>query len=297
MYFIYLSTLVSLQSAKHVELRYPHIRVSIPITRPHASPFQSHSPALSQRLIHHNPNHSQKHSTPNPTPLILPFHPIPNPPFSHHPSIPPGGENVKDIDNHGNIPIMAALSKLHDPIIQWFNSHLTPCRHPLRFLPLMDAPPRHPPPNPSNCFLLLWSFCEFDDLPRTPSFSWDQLPSLFRRSKDLECRDKTEADFIKTSMEANALSWASVFNSFWALEDQFLEFLGSRKGHSKVYSVGPVNMVNGPAQLRVGDTKADSNNGVISWLDGCDDGSISYVCFGSQKLLTTAQVEALATRL
>ncbi|KAL6572672.1 hypothetical protein OROMI_013630 [Orobanche minor] len=137
----------------------------------------------------------------------------------------------------------------------------------------------------------------FDDLPRTPSFSWDQLPSLFRRCKDLECRDKTEADFIKTSMEANALSWASVFNSFWALEDQFLEFLGSRKGHSKVYSVGPVNMVNGPAQLRVGDTKADSNNGVISWLDGCDDGSISYVCFGSQKLLTTAQVEALGLAL
>ncbi|KAL6574271.1 hypothetical protein OROHE_001175 [Orobanche hederae] len=138
---------------------------------------------------------------------------------------------------------------------------------------------------------------KFDDLPRTPSFSWDQLPSLFRRCKDLECRDKTEADFIKTSMEANALSWASVFNSFWALEDQFLEFLGSRKGHSKVYSVGPVNMVNGPAQLRVGDTKADSNNGVISWLDGCDDGSILYVCFGSQKLLTTAQVGALATGL
>lgn len=133
---------------------------------------------------------------------------------------------------------------------------------------------------------------KFDDLPRSPSFPWGQLPSLFRRCKDLHSRDTAEADLIKISMAANALSWASVFNSFWALEDQFLEFLKSKMGHPRVYSVGPVNLLTGS-----GNTKPDSDDGVISWLDECDDGSVLYVCFGSQKLLTSAQAEALATGL
>lgn len=130
-----------------------------------------------------------------------------------------------------------------------------------------------------------------------PSFPWDQLSSLFRRCKDLECGDKIGADFIKTSMAANGLSWASVFNSFWALEDRFLEFLGVKMGHPRVYSVGPLNLVDGSVKLRVGDAKSDSDDGVITWLHGCDDGSVLYVCFGSQKLLKAAQAEALAIAL
>lgn len=92
-------------------------------------------------------------------------------------------------------------------------------------------------------------------------------------------------------MAANALSWASVVNSFWALEEQFL---GPEAGHKRVFSVGPLNLVNG----RVGDAEPGSDYGVVSsWLDGCDAGSVLYVCFGSQKFLTTAQSEALATGL
>lgn len=135
---------------------------------------------------------------------------------------------------------------------------------------------------------------KFDDLPQAPSFTWDQLPSLFRRCKELECRDKTAADFITTSMAANALSWASVVNSFWALED---DFLGLGTGQKRVYSVGPLNLVSRSGKLSVGDAEPGSDAGVASWLDGCGDGSVLYVCFGSQKLLTTAQSEALATGL
>lgn len=138
---------------------------------------------------------------------------------------------------------------------------------------------------------------KFDDLPRSPTFPWDQLPSLFRKCKDLGSRDTAEADLIRTSMAANALSWGSVFNSFWALEDQFLEFLASKMGNPRVYSVGPVNLVTGLGKLRAGDTKPDSDDGVMSWLDKCEDGSVLYVCFGSQKLLTSAQAEALAIGL
>ncbi|RVW87800.1 UDP-glycosyltransferase 89A2 [Vitis vinifera] len=46
--------------------------------------------------------------------------------FPHHPSLPPGIENVKDIGNHGNVAIINALAKPHNPILHWFNSHASP---------------------------------------------------------------------------------------------------------------------------------------------------------------------------
>lgn len=208
---------------------------------------------------------------------------------------------------------MAALSKLQDPITQWFTSHPNP---PLALLSdfflgwthHLAIQLRIPRISfySSGAFVVaafnhLWANYDslkpgidvkFDELPRVPSFPWDQLPSLFRRCKDLECTNMNGADFIKASMAANALSWASVFNSFWALEDQFLEFLRLKMGHPRVYSVGPLNLV-----ARSGELRAGEDERVISWLDRCEDGSVLYVCFGSQKLLKTAQAEALAIGL
>ncbi|CAI9770508.1 unnamed protein product [Fraxinus pennsylvanica] len=44
-----------------------------------------------------------------------------------------------------------------------------------------------------------------------------------------------------------------------------------------------------------GEVKSDSINGeVFSWLDGFPDESVMYICFGSQKVLKKAQMEALA---
>ncbi|KAL0408778.1 UNVERIFIED_CONTAM: UDP-glycosyltransferase 89A2 [Sesamum radiatum] len=81
------------------------------------------------------------------------------------------------------------------------------------------------------------------------------------------CRnDRTSVDLIKTSMIANGLSWASVLNNFEALENEFLEYLRKKMGHPRVYSVGPLNMVDGSEKL-------------------------------SQKFLKKAQMEALAIGL
>ncbi|XP_047968594.1 UDP-glycosyltransferase 89A2 [Salvia hispanica] len=243
-------------------------------------------------------------SSPSIQTLILPFPP--------HPSIPPGVEHVQHIGNHGNIPIMSALTQLRDPIIQWCASHPNPPSALLSdfFLGWTHSLADHLRiPRivfySSGAFAIavfdhIWanydslkpeSDLKLDDLPRSPSFPWDRLPSLFRRCKDLECRDKAAADFIRTSMAANALGWASVYNSFWALEGQFLSF------NQRVYSVGPLNLVDGSGKLRTGDAQPGSDDGVVSWLDGCGDGSVLYVCFGSQKLLKAAQVEALAAGL
>ncbi|MBA0572774.1 hypothetical protein Golob_003095 [Gossypium lobatum] len=52
------------------------------------------------------------------TPLVFPF--------PSHPLIPQGVEHVKDLGNSGNLPIMAALGKLHDPLLNWFNSQTNP---------------------------------------------------------------------------------------------------------------------------------------------------------------------------
>ncbi|KAG8382998.1 hypothetical protein BUALT_Bualt05G0138100 [Buddleja alternifolia] len=238
-------------------------------------------------------------------------------PLPSHPSIPPGLENVKDIGNHGNIPIITALSKLQEEIILWFKSHSNP---PVAILSdfflgwTHDVATRIGVPRivfySSGAFAVavfdhLWENCEdvecgaeikFHDLPRTPRFAWEQVPSLYRRYRELGF-DEASCELIKASMMANGLSWASVGNTFEALEGEFLDCLRKKMGHPRFFSVGPMNMVGGPNKLRVGDVESGSRDGVLSWLDQFDDGCVLYVCFGSQKLLKKAQMEALAIGL
>ncbi|KAL7110436.1 hypothetical protein ACP275_05G025800 [Erythranthe tilingii] len=237
-------------------------------------------------------------------------------PFPNYPSIPPGVENIKDLGNKGNIPMMLALTKLQDPIIQWYNSHSNP---PVALLSDFFLGWTHHLANhlsiprivfycsgafAVNVFDHLWTNpeavkpgCEvkFQDLPGSPSFTWDQLPSLFRHY--MESNPTTDLDSIKTSMAANCLSWASVFNTFDALEHEFLDYLNNKTGHPRVYSVGPIDMVVGSDKLRAGHDNAHADNALMSWLDKCEDGSVLYVCFGSQKILNKAQTEALANGL
>ncbi|KAL3644607.1 hypothetical protein CASFOL_009787 [Castilleja foliolosa] len=232
-------------------------------------------------------------------------------PFPSHPSIPAGVENIKDIGNHGNIPMMSALSKLHDPIIQWFASHPSP---PVAIISDFFIGWTHRLACQLNiprivffasgAFAVdimnhLWvnlddveigSEIEFQGLPGRPKLAWDHIPTVFRRYKEsVELGDHD--GLIRTSMVANYSSWASVTNTFEALEGEFLGHMSELMGHSRVYSVGPLNMVDG---LRGSD---DDDGGVISWLDQWNDGSVLYVCFGSQKLLKKAQMEALAVGL
>ncbi|KZV55139.1 glucosyltransferase like family protein [Dorcoceras hygrometricum] len=235
-------------------------------------------------------------------------------PFPNSPLIPKGVENIKDIGNLGNIAMISALSELREPIIQWFGSHSNPpvaiisdfflgwtyelaCKLQIPRITFYC----------SGAFFTavsvhLWEDPEavqhgievkFHDLPGSPSLTWEELPTLFRRYMELEVRD-TNFELVKNSMMANTRSWGVVFNSFVALEGEFLDCLREKMGHQRVYTVGPLHLLGRPNNLPVGPVVS---NGVLSWLDECEDGSVLYVCFGSQKFLKKAQMEALASGL
>ncbi|KAL0424854.1 UNVERIFIED_CONTAM: Flavonol 3-O-glucosyltransferase UGT89B1 [Sesamum radiatum] len=239
-------------------------------------------------------------------------------PFPSHPSIPPGVENLKDLGNNGNIPMINALSKLQGKIIHWFKSHSNP---PAVILSDFFLGWTHHLADQlgipriafycSGAFYTaisdrLWggdaesvkpgSELEFQDLPGAPSFTWEQAPSLFRLYRETGVGDPS-FEAVKAGMAANGLSWASVFNTFEGLEGQFLEHLGKKMGHPRVFSVGPLHLFKGPNESGSGEERFRASVEVLSWLDQFDDDSVLYVCFGSQKLLKKAQAEALALGL
>lgn len=209
--------------------------------------------------------------------------------------------------------MMNALAGLQDPIIQWFASHPNPpvallsdsflgWTHHLAHLLRIPRVVFHCYAAFTRAvFAHLWATSAgvepgadltFTELPRSPSLSWDQIPSLFRRVKDLECDNWAVSKFIKNSMVANELSWGSVFNSFDELEGEFFEHLRERMGPQKVYGVGPLNKVENLSVV------ADGGVDVISWLDQFNSNdTVLYVCFGSQKFFIEAQMEALAIGL
>ncbi|KAK1423208.1 hypothetical protein QVD17_18504 [Tagetes erecta] len=68
-------------------------------------------------------------------------------------------------------------------------------------------------------------------------------------------------------------------------------------GHGRVFGVGPVSLLSGSGFLTRGLTDTGLDLDVIRWLDERGDGCVVYVCFGSQKFLTSDQMESLAIGL
>ncbi|KAG2304922.1 hypothetical protein Bca52824_033573 [Brassica carinata] len=92
----------------------------------------------------------------------------------------------------------------------------------------------------------------------------------------------------------NFSSYGCVFNSCQCLEGEYLDYVKLKMGHNRVFGVGPLSSVG----LGKGDSQSSVNvKALMSWLDGCLDGSVLYICFGSQKVLTKDQCDALALAL
>ncbi|KAF7124318.1 hypothetical protein RHSIM_Rhsim12G0070100 [Rhododendron simsii] len=237
-------------------------------------------------------------------------------PLPHHPSLPAGVENIRDIGYSGNVPIINALGKLHDPITQWFKSHPNPpvalisdfflgwTLHVASQLGI----PRIAFYSSGAFFTSVLNFLlqnaktvsslpavNFPDLPRSPCFAMEHLPSGFRVYRESE--PDTEFLRVRDGFLGNTRSWGSIFNSFDGLEGEYLDHLRKEMGHGRVWGVGPLSLVGGDEAMGRVNPDQNSCGGVLSWLDGCPDGSVVYVCFGSQKLLKRDQMEALASGL
>ncbi|KAI3429221.1 PI3K/PI4K domain-containing protein [Psidium guajava] len=239
-------------------------------------------------------------------------------PFTPHPKLPPGVEHVRDIGNAGNVAIISALSSLRLPLARWFASHPNP---PVAILSdfflgwTLDLANELGVPRiaffSSGAFVTsVNDFCfrniesvrrasatavELPDLPGAPSFREEHLPSIFRLYKESD----PDWEIVKRGMLGNMASWGCVFNTFDHLEGQYLEHLRRRIGHGRVFGVGPLNLIGVEDLSGRGDVGAGDGGGsdVLGWLDGCPDGSVLYVCFGSQKLMSKEQMEALASGL
>lgn len=136
----------------------------------------------------------------------------------------------------------------------------------------------------SNPLLLQSEVVQFHDLPGTPSFKNEHLPSLALRYRESD----PESEFVRESFISNAASWGFVLNTCEALDGRYLDYFRARFGDSGVYAVGPLGSIRVDANL-------DGSSDVLRWLDRLEeDGSVVYVCFGSQKLLKREQMEALA---
>ncbi|KAL2234911.1 UNVERIFIED_CONTAM: UDP-glycosyltransferase 89B2 [Sesamum indicum] len=137
---------------------------------------------------------------------------------------------------------------------------------------------------------------EFQDLLGASSLTWEQAPSLSCLYREVGGGDPS-FEVVKAGMAANRLSWASCFNTFEALEGQFLEHLSKKMGHPHVFSVGPLHLFREPNESGCGEERFRVSSEVFSWLDWFDDDYVLHVCFGNQKLLKKAKAEALTLRL
>ncbi|PON54009.1 UDP-glucuronosyl/UDP-glucosyltransferase [Trema orientale] len=125
---------------------------------------------------------------------------------------------------------------------------------------------------------------------RLPSFAnplpWNVLPTTVLKRRDgyswylYHARRYTETKGI-------------VINTFRELEPYALDSL-RKSGVPKVFPIGPVIDINGPAQWHPERAQYER---VLKWLDNQPASSVVFLCFGSMRSLTGPQVREIAVGL
>ncbi|CAN6466142.1 unnamed protein product [Victoria cruziana] len=240
-------------------------------------------------------------------PLVLPF------PAS--PALPPGVENAQHLNPVYYPHLIHALSSLREPIERWFRAQPSPpvaiisdfftgwTQHLARSLGihrisfhstaalLVSAMrsvwtrlPQRPPDRSSDDSFPV----QLTDLPGSPTLPWIHLPQIYRRYRMSE----PLSEFLRDCFLANVSSWGTVINSFRGLED--FDHLG-RDGE-RVWAVGPMLPDAGQISDRGGKSSVAPER-IVQWLDSKPDGTVVYVCFGSQAVLSNLQMERLGNGL
>ncbi|MCL7023308.1 hypothetical protein MKW94_020361 [Papaver nudicaule] len=250
-------------------------------------------------------------------------------PFPTHPGslIPPGVENVKNLPPLYFIPMIKTMSKLYNPILDWFRSHSSPptCIISDFFLGwtqnlASQLGIRRIVFCPSGALTLsifssLWrdlptpaydgnnsgedhtnALVSFPKVPGCPTYPWWQLSPLYRDYVNGGSSNSGDLELVRREFLANVESWGMVFNSFQELEGIYLDHMKQAYfGNKRVWAVGPLSKP-GPNE-RSGTSTDETCTDIFAWLDTCDDHSVVYICFGSQTVLKNTQMEALAVGL
>ncbi|KAL6973527.1 hypothetical protein U1Q18_027714 [Sarracenia purpurea var. burkii] len=258
------------------------------------------------------------------TVVVSPVHrPLLDPILAAHPatSVQPLVLSYESPSPDRGVPaIMRATAQISDPIIGWWRSHPWPpvaivsdfflgWTHHLAtqlgvprvafwasgtftasiFTSMWRNLPKNDDPANENFLLSL------KEIPNSPSYPWWQITQLYRDFKEGD----RDCEFLRDSLLANSLSWGVVFNSFTELERVYIDHMKKVVGHGRVWAVGPLlppEDDEGGSTNRGGSSSVTAHE-VMTWLDGKDDDSVVYVCFGSRLALTGQQMEVLATAL
>lgn len=137
------------------------------------------------------------------------------------------------------------------------------------------------------------SMISFPSVPGSPVIPWCQLSSIYRGYEE----GNPVWEFVRECFVASVGSWGFVFDSFDGLEGTYLDHVMTELGHARVWAVGPLCQVSGYTAGERGGPAAVLAGDLLTWLDGFEEGSVVYVSFGSQVVLSTAQGAALAAGL
>jgi hypothetical protein len=227
------------------------------------------------------------------------------------------GENTKDLPRGLFRPFMASLAALRAPLQAWCEGRrvtaivsdlFTGWTRPLA----AELGVPHVTFSPSCALHVAMSCClwrrlpttssqatdepviTFAEIPGSPSFPWSQLSWLFRQ----HVAGDEVSEAIRQLFLWNLDSTCFVVNSFAVLEAAYVDRPLPDLMSKRVLAVGP--LADAATTIPRGDrggTPAVSASTVGAWLDAFPDGSVVYVCFGTQHTLSPAQAACVANAL
>ncbi|KAE8784427.1 UDP-glycosyltransferase 89B1-like [Hordeum vulgare] len=228
-------------------------------------------------------------------------------PFPSTPLLPAGcGENTNHLPADLFRPLMASLVALSAPLLSWCKAQphaVTAIIADLFMgwtLPLaQELGVPHVAFLPASVHYLattrsLWRrmptghdgderVVHFPELPGSPAFPWHRLSWLYRMHVAGDEVSETIRQILLWSLESSCF----VVNSFAALEPSCFEDAMAAK---RVFMVGPLSEA---AAVRGSKEPTE----VTAWLDAFDDGSVVYISFRSQEVLSPAQAASVADAL
>ncbi|XP_062184164.1 flavonol 3-O-glucosyltransferase UGT89B1-like [Phragmites australis] len=242
-------------------------------------------------------------------------------PFPYHPSLPQGLESTKGC-GPGYFPVFIhAFAALRGPILAWARSQSDPVvaviadffcgwAQPLAadlgvagivFSPsgivgtavphsLFRRLVRRPAESDDE-----FSVVTFPAIPGMPAYQWRELSMTYRNYMEGGLEEQVR-ESVRQNFLWNLESWGFVSNTVRALEGRYLDTPLEDLGFRRVWAVGPVAPETDAAGARGGEAAVAAAN-LSAWLDAFAEGSVVYVCFGSQAVLTPAVAAALAEAL